>query len=70
MANKITKIESAYIETNDVGKPCMSLSVLASEVAFTAGFGALESHYPGVTKRPAKGRRKVRIVVTIEDDNC
>lgn len=56
-----------YIQPNDKGKPCMSLGSLLSDVADLASLRELDVHLPGLSNRPAKGRQKVRITLTVEE---
>lgn len=62
-----SKSRVAYIETNDAGKPCMSLAKLASEVAHDAHLDNMLTHYVGINSRAGAGRRKVKITITVED---
>lgn len=52
----------AYIEPNDEGKPNQTLSQLADDLSYEAFMAARIS----TANRPGKGRRKVRITVTVE----
>lgn len=62
-----SKSQVVYIETNNAGKPCYTLAKLATEVAHTAHLDSVTWHYAGINNRPAAGRRKVKITVTVED---
>lgn len=61
-----TRSKTAYIETNDKGNPCQSLAQLATEVAHSARLNELWN-YAGLNSRPAPGRRKVKITITVEE---
>ncbi len=63
---KVSKSKVAYIETNSEGAPCGSLQEFAQEMAENARLDNLFM-YCGLTPRPAQGRRKVRLTVTVED---
>lgn len=60
------KSRIAYIEPNDAGRPCMPLRQLLEDVAFDAHLDRLTQAYTGLTNRPGKNRRKVRVTVTVE----
>ena len=55
-----------YIDPNDAGRPCMSLPSLLADVASMAGFDRMPEHYGGISNRPAKGRKKVLVTITVE----
>lgn len=63
-----SKSRVAYIEPSTLdGKPCMSLSQLASDVANEARLHNMLTHYVGINSRAGAGRRKVKITITVED---
>lgn len=55
-----------YIERRDDGRPSQTLTQLCAELAGAAHFGEFDSHIPGLSNRPAKGRVKVRVTLTVE----
>ena len=61
-----SKSKIIYIEPDNAGEPCCTLADLLVEVADNAGLKNMPLNYCGMANKPAKGRRKVKITITVE----